>query len=287
MRAGKAMNGPVNGPVNGPAIEASSNAPLSVGSVTLLSKNRSSLAEFYRTVIGLNLIAEDDHLSTLGVGDRALLHLREDRSAKIRPTEAGLFHTAFLLPTREDLSAWLRHASDQRVKLDGAADHSVSEALYLQDPEGNGIEIYKDRDRSEWVMNGTELSMASSRLDLKELAGFSDTPWQAAPELLVIGHVHLKVGEVAVSDAFYRDEIGFEKMAAMPEASFYGSGGYHHHIAGNTWQSRGAGKRSEDSTGLLHIELLSAEPVSNHSEHVDPYGVGVTVSGNRQTAAAR
>jgi len=256
---------------------ASSDAPLSVGAVTLLTKNRAKVASFYENVVGLNIISDSGYTLTLGQGDTPLLHLCEEPAAKRRPTEVGLFHTAFLLPMREDLGAWVRHATQQNVKLDGAADHLVSEALYLEDPEGNGIEIYVDRDRSEWQMEGSSPKLATLPLDLKELVESSERHWQSAPTGTVIGHVHLQVGDVALTDSFYCDEIGFARMIESPTVNFYGSGGYHHHIAGNTWRSLSANKRSEDSTGLLQIDLLAKPGVSDDKNILDPWGVRVTV----------
>lgn len=256
---------------------ATSDAPLSVGSITLLAKNRANVAAFYEKVVGLTVISDSGGTLTLGQGDRPLLNLVENSAAKRRPTEAGLFHTAFLLPSREDLGSWLHHATEQKVKLDGAADHLVSEALYLQDPEGNGVEIYADRDRSEWQMQGTSPKIATLQLDLKKLVESSNGPWQSAPLGTVIGHVHLQVNDVASSDSFYCDEIGFARTIAFPDASFYGSGGYHHHIAGNTWRNVSASQRSEDSTGLLQIDLLSSSGESDNKATIDPCGVVVTV----------
>lgn len=257
---------------------ASSDAPISVGAVTLLTKNRLKVSAFYEQVIGLNVIYDQRDTLTLGQGDTPLLHLREEPAARQRPTEAGLFHTAFLLPLRKDLGAWIQHASEQKVKLDGAADHLVSEALYLQDPEGNGIEIYVDRDRSEWQMDGASPKMATDPLDLGSLVQLSDKPWHSAPDGTVIGHVHLQVGDVATTDSFYCDRIGFDRMSALPGASFYGSGGYHHHIAGNTWKNLHAGTRSEDSTGLLQIDLLTTAETSPIDTMADPGGIIVSVA---------
>ncbi len=256
---------------------ASSDAPLSVGAVTLLTRNRAKVALFYENVVGLNVISSSGDTLTLGQGDFPLLHLREDPAAKRRPTEAGLFHTAFVLPEREDLGAWVSHANEQNVKLDGAADHLVSEALYLEDPEGNGVEVYVDRDRTHWQMEGSNPKLATLPLDLKELVNSSKKHWQSAPPGTVIGHVHLQVGDVATTDSFYCDEIGFERMTESPTVNFYGSGGYHHHIAGNTWRSLRAGKRSEDSTGLLQIDFLAEPGGSGDKDTVDPWGVVVTV----------
>ena len=254
------------------------NAPLTIGTVTLLTRDRDALADYYTTAIGLNRITDDGDTLTLGQGETALLHLREDRAAQRRDQAAGLFHTAFLLPGREDLSAWTRHAMQQSLALDGAADHLVSEAIYLQDPEGNGIEVYADRSRSEWNTDGIRVQLDTLPLDLQALAASSDKPWQNAPEDTVIGHVHLQVGDVAAADSFYRDQLGFDRSAHMPSASFYGSGGYHHHLAGNIWNSRGAGARPAHTTGLETLELVSSHDQYAAGSYTDPWGIRVDVT---------
>ncbi len=257
---------------------ATSNAPISIGSVTLTNRNRNVIADFYQNIIGLDIVAEDNKTLSLGVDGQALLHLQENPAAKRRPTEAGLFHTAFLLPSRTDLGAWLMHAAKQGIKIDGAADHLVSEAIYLHDPEGNGIEIYADRDRSQWTIVDDSIKIDTLPLDLNELAANSNEQWQGAPSDSVIGHVHLQVGNVDQADEFYRDSIGFDQKARSSSMGFYGSGGYHHHIGANTWNSKNARQRSMDSTGLTRIDFLSDNAGLDGGQYVDPWGIEVSVS---------
>lgn len=257
---------------------ASNKAPMTINAVTLQVKDRKKLAGFYQKVIGLDLLFENGAEATLGVNGKPILHLREDCLAKRRPTESGLFHTAFLLPTREHLGAWLRYAADSGVQLDGMADHSVSEAVYLNDPEGNGIEVYVDRSRADWVQDGNRLKIESTALDLKGLLELSDTQWVGAPPETVIGHVHLQVGNIQETNDFYCNTLGFDLMSEMQQASFYGSGGYHHHIAGNTWNSRNAGRRSEEATGLVQLDLQSADHAMQGVSLTDPWGIAVNVA---------
>lgn len=257
---------------------ATNNAPLSVNAVTLRVKDCAKVSAFYQSVIGLDVINSSSQQVSLGVNNKPLLYLQEDRLAKRRPTESGLFHTAFLLPTRNDLGAWLRHAADIGVKLDGMANHLVSEAVYLQDPEGNGIEIYVDRDRSEWSVNESGLKMDSVRLDMRELLELPNQPWLQAPDDTVIGHVHLQVGNIQETDAFYVQDIGFDQMNKMTQASFYGSGGYHHHLAGNTWNSSNATQRSAEATGLVQIDLLSTDLSRVNQHFTDPWGINVAIN---------
>jgi catechol 2,3-dioxygenase len=259
---------------------ATSDAPLSIYTVTLVAKNRAKLARFYQSIIGLNLIANDGELMTLGQGETPLLYIREDKHAQTLPQEAGLFHTAFLLPDRLDLGNWLGYASEIGVSIDGAADHFVSEAVYLTDPEGNGVEIYVDRDRRYWDVVGDEVRIGTEALDLNALMESAKDldSWILLPSGSVIGHVHLQVGDIAKSDSFYRDTLGFTRTAQMASASFYGSGGYHHHIAGNIWNSRGAGMRSEHTTGLFELALKSTRIERIPMELVDPWGTRLRLS---------
>lgn len=254
---------------------ASSDAPLQIGRVALIVNDLNRIGDFYQSVIGLNRISGDGESLTLGQGQQALVELRQDRAARPRPEEAGLFHTAFLLPDRAALGRWLRHVADARQPLTGASDHLVSEALYLRDPEGNGIEVYVDRSRDAWPRRGDQVVMDTRRLDLADLAAAADGRWTGAPDGTVIGHVHLQVGELARAEAFYTDGLGMDRMAHVPGASFFASGGYHHHLATNVWHSRGAGPRSADAAGLAEV-VLAADPEPLHrlgtGPLIDPWG---------------
>jgi catechol 2,3-dioxygenase len=219
----------------------------------------SALTAYYRDAIGLRLIRQDAESADLGIGECVLVRLE---AGAARPTSAaGLFHLAILLPSRRDLANWLRHAVEMRLPLDGASDHLVSEALYLTDPEGNGIEIYRDRERAAWPRRPDGgIAMATERLDLDALVGEAEAgPYAGMPENTGMGHVHLRVGDTAAAEAFYRDLIGFDLMVRYPGASFLASGGYHHHIAGNIWGSRGAGPRRPGEAGLDRFELIAPD----------------------------
>lgn len=241
---------------------STASAPVEIGRVTLTVRDLPAMAKFYETALGLAPLSADGATVTLGAGDRALVELRADPAARPHdPREAGLFHTAFLMPSRAALARWLVHAADRRLPLQGASDHLVSEAIYLSDPEGNGIEVYADRPRSAWHGPDGRIRMATERLDLNALARDAGGPWQGAPEGTVVGHVHLQVGDVAKARAFWEGTMGLPAMADYPGASFHGAGGYHHHIAANAWNSRGAGARAQPVTGLAELELL-ADPDS-------------------------
>ena len=257
---------------------ATSDAPISIGSITLIVKNLDRVADFYLTAIGLNVITRDVTSCTLGQGDRVLLKLIKDAAAKSYPREAGLFHTAFLMPDRRDLGSWLSYSDANKIKLDGAADHLVSEALYLTDPEGNGIELYVDRDRSEWTIADKQIQIDTLPLDFHSLQDGTTKPWTGLPEGSVIGHVHLQVGNIEEADEFYCKRLDFTQTAGMDRSSFYSTGGYHHHLAGNTWNSKGAQRRPVNSTGFHELELLVENGRFDFNEIEDPWGMTIRIS---------
>ena len=264
---------------------ASSDAPISIGKVTLTVNALDRVAGFYEQVIGLNPISRDGQMATLGAGSRPLITLRQNNSARRHPAEAGLFHTAFLLPKRADLGRWLKHINTLGVPLDGATDHLVSEAIYLQDPEGNGIEIYCDRPRAHWQRTGDLVKMDTLPLDLAALAMSSHGQWKGAPADMVIGHVHLQVGDVGQADQFITHQLGMKKTSARPSAAWYGAGGYHHHLAANIWNSQGAGQRSTQAAGLAEIEILARPNLLTPGSIIDPWGTKFTIITHRAIPA--
>lgn len=235
-------------------------APRHVGTVSLTVRDLAGVTAFYRDMIGLDLIESSAAKAVLGAGGRPLLHLNHDAAARLAPAEApGLFHTAFLVPTRRDLARWLAHAAANRLPLEGASDHIVSEALYLSDPEGNGIEIYADRPRSTWKIADGQILMDTLRLDLDALMGClrqGEPAWTGLAEQTRIGHVHLKVGDTEAAAAFYDGRLGFAATYRRPGAVWMGAGGYHHHLAGNSWMSRNAGPRAAGLTGLTGLTII-------------------------------
>jgi len=233
--------------------------PLRVGKVVLNVHDLERVSRFYREAVGLHAIAQDVTSAKLGVGDSVLLELRSEPAAQRHAAhEAGLFHTAFLLPSRSQLGSWLKHAAGLRLTLQGSADHLVSEAIYLADPEGNGIEIYADRPRELWTWHDGVVAMSNERLDLQGLMADAE-PWQNAPAGSTIGHVHLQVGAIPEAEAFYAGLLGFDVTCRYRGGSFFGSGGYHHHLATNIWNSRGAPVRSNPTTGLADVEIIASD----------------------------
>jgi catechol 2,3-dioxygenase len=230
---------------------------LALGRVVLTVKNLDAVQAFYQRAVGLHLLRRDGETAELGTGSATLLELRRDPAARFRsPREAGLFHTAFLLPSRADLGRWVKHAAATRAPVVGASDHDVSEAIYLSDPEGNGVEIYSDRPASTWRKSGNEIQMSTEALDIEDLvAQAGTTGWSGFPEGSTVGHVHLQVGAIPTAEAFYNGVLGFDITCRYPGGSFFASDGYHHHVATNVWNSRGAGPRAFPATGLDAFEI--------------------------------
>lgn len=258
------------------------------------------VSSFYREIIGLSVLETSPSGVVLGAHDLPLLTLTTGRDVKRAPRQsAGLFHTAFLMPSRTELAHWLSQAVHRGINLEGASDHLVSEALYLSDPEGNGIEIYRDRTPEEWTYHddGT-VEMATERLNLQELYNSApQTPWAGMAPGAAIGHIHLQVGNIPQADAFYRDVLGLKIMARYPGASFFATGGYHHHIAANIWNSQGATARQDAMTGLstytvrfndeaaldraltaLDAQEIAVAKTADGWSLKDPWGIGLTLA---------
>ena len=250
--------------------------PISISRVGLRARDAESLAAYYKALLGFTEISRSGADITLGAHGRPLLVIESAPSAKPDdPRSAGLFHNAFLLPSRADLGRWIKFAIENRIAVQGASDHLVSEALYLTDPEGNGIEIYADRQPADWKWNGNQIAMATERLDVDAVVGSvppNDMEWKGAPENTIIGHVHLRVGDPAEAERFWNDAFEFDTVAKYgPAAVFLSSGGYHHHIGANVWQSRGAGRRDDDLSGLSWLEMRATDG-RFAGEKTDPWG---------------
>lgn len=187
-------------------------APLCVGRVRLRVRDGARVAGFYERVLGLTRLAETPARISLGAGGTGLLDLLVDPGTVPAPAgSAGLFHTAFLLPTRGDLGRWLAHARALGVRIDGSADHGVSEAVYLADPEGNGIELYADRPPADWGLENGWVAMPNNPLDLDGLdAAAGGRAWAGAPADTTVGHLHLKVGHTGKAERMYAEVLGFD-----------------------------------------------------------------------------
>ena len=214
--------------------------------------------DWYQRVLGLRAHHREGGraLLTPTSSDDVLVELRERPGAAPVPREGrlGLYHLALLLPGRSALGAFLRHVAALGEPV-GAADHLVSEALYLQDPDGLGVEVYADRPRPIWRVDGRELRMATVALDAQDVAAAATQPWSGAPAGTSVGHVHLHVGSLDAADAFYHRGLGLDRVVwSYPGALFLSAGGYHHHLGLNTW-SHGDAPGSDDAR-LLDWEIV-------------------------------
>lgn len=227
----------------------------SLGAVHLVVPSLDRSLEFYRQVLGFSVLRREGATADLGSGGTPLLVLSERPGARPRPPHTtGLYHFAVLFPARADLARALQRLIETRYPIEGASDHLVSEAVYLADPDGNGIEIYADRPRSAWPVRNGQLQMATNALDLEGLLTELKTdprPWSGLPEGTRIGHIHLHVADLRAAETFYRDVVGFDLMLHYGHsASFLSAGGYHHHLGLNTWAGVGAPPPPPDAVGL-------------------------------------
>ena len=234
-----------------------------IGSVHLTVADLDAQQSFYERAIGLRELERDGHTVRLGPeGGPTVLELTGDPDAPRRPPgSTGLYHVAILLPGRADLARALRRVIDAGRRFTGASDHLVSEALYLNDPEGNGIEIYRDRSRDEWPRDDEGvIQMATLPLDIDGVLGELDGAEPAAEEMppgTAIGHVHLQVASIPPAEEFYSGALGFDvTVRTYPGALFVSAGGYHHHIGLNTWESAGGRPPAPGSIGLRSFELV-------------------------------
>jgi catechol 2,3-dioxygenase len=233
----------------------------SIGAVGLTVGDVDRAQRFYEQAVGLETLVRSGGTTRMGAGGETLLELIADPDAPPRPPgTSGLFHFAILVPDRLELARALRRVADAGWHFTGAADHLVSEALYLNDPEGNGIEIYRDRPRDEWSYSNGQVQIATLPLDLNgliaELGGAESDGTPMAGDT-TMGHVHLNVAELAAAEHFYGDGLGLDVTTrGYPGALFMSAGGYHHHVGLNTWNGEGAPPPPEGARGLAWFELV-------------------------------
>jgi catechol 2,3-dioxygenase len=244
-------------------------AQTTIGRVDLRVAGSETLSDFYERVVGLP-------------GDAGLLCFHESPGAPPPdPRATGLFHMAILVPTRRDLALALVRIAQAGWPVSGASDHIVSEAIYLRDPEGNGIEIYRDRPREEWERTGDGIRIETLPLDLEdvlgELEGEETVEAGGMPAGTRMGHVHLKVSDLATAEAFYVGTLGFDVTARVPGALFVSAGGYHHHIGFNVWSSRGGPRPAPGARGLESFEIVlpSADDVDEAHHRLAAAGAPV------------
>lgn len=248
-----------------------------IGYVSLNVPDIQKSLEFYQTVLGFGVIGKPSGERALlsADGSSFLVELLQAKSSDQK--RAGLYHFAILLPERKFLADMLLHLRENRdqVYLDGMADHLVSEAIYIRDPDLNGIEIYRDRPSSEWRWDGNHVRMATERLNTEDLLKeASDAGWKEMPAKTTVGHVHLHVRDIEKASRFYSETLGLNHTATYPGAYFFAAGRYHHHIATNTWLGR-IPPASPGQAGLNHfgIELPDGEELEKTVEHLSQLGI--------------
>jgi catechol 2,3-dioxygenase len=259
-----------------------------IGNVTLKVRDLDKLIQFYTETIGLKILTRSDSAAQLSAdGIKPLLTLEGNPSLEQRPVRsAGLYHLALLVPARKDLANVLQHFIQTDTRLAGASNHKFSEAIYLQDPENNGIEVYRDVDRKDWVRDEKgKLPAVSEPLDVQDLLDEADNnKWNGLPEKTVMGHVHLNVTNIPEAEEFYMNVLGFEEQTRMAHhALFISAGGYHHHIALNIWNGPNAIPSPIDVTGLLHYEIVvpSAEVLDALKNSLQEHNIAFIAEPNR------
>ena len=227
---------------------------IALGPVTLNVADSARARDFYEQAVGLQRLPSPPGSELLGSGDRPIVELRESPGAPARPPgTTGLFHLAVLQPDRPALAGAVRRLLGAGARLEGASDHLVSEAVYLRDPEGNGIEIYRDRPEDRWEWAGGEVSMATLPLDLESLLAEDG---EGALGEARLGHVHMNVADLSAAVAFYTGVLGLDlTTGSYPGAAFVSAGGYHHHFGLNTWNGPGAQAPPAGALGLAAVTV--------------------------------
>lgn len=263
----------------------------SIGAVHLTIANLDRSLRFYIDRLGFQLSARQEGMAALGAGGHDLLVLYEAPEAKAAPRTAGLYHFAILVPSRIDLARALRQLAMMQTPMQGFSDHLVSEAIYLADPDGNGIEVYRDRPRAEWPYVDGRLQMATDPLDVEDLLREADRdargadptgatmPAAVLPAGTRIGHLHLHVSFLEDTEEFYTRAMGLDVTARYGgSATFMSAGGYHHHVAANTWAGVGAPQPPRGAIGLRHFELLVPDRAARDRAGESLQRAGVSVS---------
>jgi catechol 2,3-dioxygenase len=253
-----------------------------LGRVRLQVADLDRSVEFYETVLGMRTIRRSEEVAELGPrdDDRTIVHLRQLRTARPVPRRGllGLYHFAILLPDRASLARFVAHLGEIGAHA-GMADHFVSEAIYLTDPDGLGIEVYADRPRNAWKFDERQVFMTTDHLNVDDLVrAAGGVKWTGMPPGTVLGHVHLYVDDIAKAESFYHEALGFDKVVwSYPGALFMSAGGYHHHLGTNTW-ARGAPVATDADARLLEWEIVvpTKKDAEEAALHVRKAGYPVT-----------
>jgi catechol 2,3-dioxygenase len=267
-----------------------------MGAVELAVSDLERSLEYWERVVGLRVLARENGFASLGA-DTELIRFVEEPGSKPADGHTGLYHVALLVPDRPSLARWLAHAARDQTRIEGFSDHAVSEAIYLRDPDRHGIEIYADRPREQWEGQVMQ-RMTTLPLDVEDILGELDDPaiepFDGLPDGTTVGHVHLRVADVQSTVEFYRDVLGMGLMAQLgPMAAFLSAGGYHHHVGGNTWESRGAAPAGLGFATLRHATIVVpdaaerdrvAARVADSGQEPEPREDGVLVRDPSQNA---
>ncbi len=265
-----------------------------IGYVHLRVRDLDRSLSFFLDTLGLRLVSGGPHTATLSATGRGpgLIVLTEKKDAPARPARAsGLYHLAIRVPARRALAMSIRHVNDAGWMVEGYADHDVSEAVYLSDPDGNGVEIYADRPSDTWPFRTGQVEMVTIPLDLDSLMQeISDWPgpWEGIDPGATIGHVHLRVADLERTEAFYREVMGFDvTQRSIPGALFFSAGGYHHHVGANTWASEGGPRPPADATGLIAYSVILPDAPSLRDVEVRLEAAGVVTSRDDTSGGVR
>lgn len=248
-----------------------------VKSVELDVKDLTLMKDFYLKVFGFIILSEDDAKVVLSAnGQDPLLTLNKLENAIVNPNLFGLYHIAYLLPKRKDLASFVLHINNLKIPF-GAGDHLVSEAIYFDDPEGNGIEVYVDRDASVWIWENGLVKMSTLQVDFDDLLKEKLYEYSQIPKETVIGHVHLSVDDIEKNEAFYIERLGFNLVSKLQDSAYFVSDkDYHHHIAFNVWNKNHKVKPNKNNTGLKKIVLnVGDQHALKNSTLFDPNGITV------------
>lgn len=230
------------------------NSKIYLAEAVLNVKDLARLTAFYTQIIGLEILSQSDQEVLLGTGGKAVVHLKKTKGEEVVQTSYGLYHMAILLPSREDLADVFKHIAELNYPFIGAADHGYSEALYLEDPEGNGIELYRDKPVADWdIREDGRIIGVTEELSAQEIydMGRKMNPFVIAPDTRM-GHIHLSVKDSQLATAFYQAVLDLSDKFTIPSASWIASGDYHHHLAVNEWAGKHLAKRETQLPGLAY-----------------------------------